>query len=113
MNDVFTESPLEVTADQLSTYLRTFGKRGQVNLSILGRVSRFVEAMRTEVGKEMLLDLANEHERLLARVASLSASEEEKAEYRVIRALLTKWSQKISFYYEETDKIRKSLPFNK
>ena len=71
-----------VTAEQLADFLRRKGRVGSQTLSVLGKYRPFVEAINSEVGKEILRDAILVHESLLTKVADLTATPEETMEYK-------------------------------
>ena len=64
--------------DKLRKYLEKFGKRGEMTLSVLGKDIDFIEALNSEIGHELLKDLAERHERLLNVISEIKATDEEK-----------------------------------
>ena len=93
--------------DKLRKYLEKFGKRGEMTLSVLGKDIDFIEALNSEIGHELLKDLAERHERLLNVISEIKATDEEKIEYLVVRRMLSEWGSKISNYNKKIDEIQK------
>lgn len=93
--------------DKLRKYLEKFGKRGEMTLSVLGKDIDFIEALNSEIGHELLKDLAERHERLLNVISEIKATDEEKIEYLVVRRMLLEWGSKISNYNKKIDEIQK------
>lgn len=87
-----------VTAEQLASYLKRTGRVGAKTLSILGHVQPFIDAMNTEVGREILKDAVTCHEELLTKVGTLTASDSEKMEYQALQSIIRRWAERISRY---------------
>lgn len=96
-----------VTAEQLAGYLRRKGKTGERTLSLLGYYRPFVDAINTEVGKEILKDAIRVHEELLSKIAEINATDAEKAEYQAIRKIILRWSERIAQYEKHLSEVRK------
>jgi len=86
------------TPEQLADYLKRKGKFGSQTLSVLGRHHPFIEAIGSEIGKQLLKDAIGLHERLLSKVATLEATDAEKMEYKAVGSILLKWSERIATY---------------
>lgn len=69
-------------------------------LSALGRHTPLIEALSTDVGKEILNTALNKTKDLLERIVNEQATDLEKAEYRVLRIILGDWSGRINNYYK-------------
>lgn len=94
-----------ITAEQLANLLSK--KNGKMTLSVLGHFQPFVEAIGTEVGKELLQDAINLHEMLLMKVADLTATPEETMEYKAIRKIIRAWSERIARYEKAMSELTK------
>ena len=98
-----------VTAEQLANFLRRKGRVGSQTLSVLGKYRPFVEAINSEVGKEILRDAILVHESLLTKVADLTAAPEETMEYSAIRKVIMRWSDRIAKYEKNMAEITKGV----
>jgi hypothetical protein len=96
-----------VTAEKLANFLRQNGKAGARTLSVLGHFQPFVEAFNLEIGKELLSDAITIHDELLVKVANLSATPEETMEYKAIRKIIFRWSEKIVRYEKAMSELTK------
>lgn len=96
-----------VTAEQFANFLRKRGKYGQQTIEVLNKHMPFVEAIETEIGRELLKDAVGLHEALLMKVADLTATPEETMEYKAVRKILLKWSERIAAYNKEFEEIQK------
>lgn len=94
-----------ITVDQLANLLAR--KNGSRTLSILGHFRPFVEAMETEIGKEILQDAISLHEMLLMKVADLTATPEETMEYKAVRKIIRAWSERIARYEKAMSELTK------
>ena len=96
-----------VTAEQLASYLKRKGRAGSQTLSILGKYQPFQEAINSEIGKEILRDAIVIHESLLIKVADLTATPEETMEYKAVRKIIIRWSERIAKYQKSLEEITK------
>jgi hypothetical protein len=96
-----------VTAENLANFLRQNGKAGARTLSVLGHFQPFVEAFNLEIGKELLGDAIVIHDELLMKVANLTATPEETMEYKAIRKIIFRWSEKIVRYEKAMSELTK------
>jgi len=96
-----------VTAEQLADYLRRTRKQGARTLSILGHFQPFVEAMQSQIGKEILGDAITLHEELLQKVGALTATDDEKMEYRILQKIIYRWSERIARYEKAMNELVK------
>lgn len=69
-------------------------------VNYLAKNQPFVEATKTELGQELLKDMLNDMDILLAKIIDEKATELEKAEFRVLRKLSHKWIDRINKYTE-------------
>jgi hypothetical protein len=94
-----------VTAEQLANYLKRTGKAGARTLHILGKHQSFVEALNSTYGQEILHDALQRHEQLLDRIASLDATDGEKGEYKALKDIIIRWSEKIAAYEDNLKRV--------
>lgn len=97
-----------LTADELLLYLYKKRSRAKDSLTILSRYRHFIEAMETPVGQHLLIDALNRHDELLLRISAIDTTDAEKMEYRALKNILNKWSEKIANYYSELNKIKEA-----
>jgi hypothetical protein len=86
-------------------YLATMSKAKARTLKVLGAQARFISAMSTELGGIIMQDLVEKHMRLLDKVGNLTATDQEKVEYKVVHELVLTWSDRIDSYYKTIRKI--------
>ena len=96
-----------VTAEQLADYLKRKGRAGSQTLSVLGKSQPFMEAIKSEIGQQLLKDAVGLHESLLFKVADLTATPEETMEYRAVRKIILKWSDRIALYEKNMAEVVK------
>ncbi len=96
-----------VTAEMLADYIKRNGSNDEKTRAVLWRYRPFVEAINSEVGKEILKDVITNHERLLLKVADLAATPEETMEYKATQKILLKWAEKIAKYEQSLAELTK------
>ena len=95
--------------EKLMNYIKTRGNTGNRTLEILGKNLKFIDALNTEVGLELLKDLVSMHETAFQKVASLDATDEDKVNYKLLQSLINKWSIHISYYFEALQKVNTTV----
>ncbi len=98
----------DISQETLIKGLYKTGRRGQSTLAILGKYRPFIDAMESDIGCTLLADLIASHDALLDKIASIEATDEEKAEYKVTKNLIYKWSDRIATYYGTINQIKKN-----
>jgi hypothetical protein len=98
-----------LTSEEYGAYIKIAGRRGQQARETLSKHVAFVQAVQTEVGRELLKDLVNSYEDLLNKLASLQASDEEKMEYKAVRKLLLRWADRIIAYERSLEDVKKTI----
>jgi hypothetical protein len=83
---------------QIMRYVEKMGERGKKTLSILGKKQDFIVAINTKIGEELMGDLIEMHESLLVKIATLSATDEDKADYKAVGKLLGIFASKVADY---------------
>lgn len=76
-------------------------RRGNLYLSILKKNNSLIEALTTDVGREILKDSVKRTDHLLLKIVEEKATEEDKAEFRVLKRTLETWAVKVN-QYEQT-----------
>lgn len=100
-------SETTVTTERLANFLRENGRAGAKTLSVLGHFQPFVDAFNSEIGKELLQDAIASHERLLLKVAALEATPDETMEYKALRGIILRWSERIARYNKAMSELTK------
>ena len=90
-------------------YLKKFGKRGANTLSMLGKYQSFKYALDSEFGKFLLGDMVNLHSSLLDRITQTGGTEEERAQFKVVTEMLTRYSRKLELYETKYDEFLKEV----
>lgn len=74
-------------------------------LSYLGEKHALIVALDTKIGGELLEDAVARMDALLLKIINESAGDIERAEYRVLRDITTRWASKIDAYFKTLTKI--------
>lgn len=74
------------------------GPRASRELETLGKLQPFVDAMQSEIGRELMVDAMAEYDRLLQLVVEEKDTEQDRAEFRAIRRITGKWAEKIKTF---------------
>jgi len=94
-----------MTSEQIQAFLKKHGDRGAKVMERLGTIQSFVEAIGTELGKELLGEYIKRYNELLNYVCEKGEkTEPEKLiELRIVDFTILEWSRKICYY---NNKIR-------
>jgi hypothetical protein len=98
---------MSLTRDEVDVFMDKFKKRGERTLSLLGKLQDFNTAVNDPLGKLLLDWLITQHELLLDKIANLTATDNEKLKYQVVREMLVDWSGKIQMYKDTINDIKK------
>jgi indole-3-glycerol phosphate synthase len=84
-------------------------KQASVFLSVLGRESQFVNAIKTSVGQEIYKDVLTSAENLLYNILYEKSNNEEmdRAELRAYLNIIGKWNTRLDNYYANSKKFDK------
>ena len=96
---------IEVTPEGVERFLATHGTRGAKTLSLLGRGEKFYNTITSEIGQVLLNDLMVKMEMLLIKIVGLSATDEEKIEYKLAKELFDKWITRIYQHRRAAEKL--------
>jgi hypothetical protein len=94
------------TREEIELYLKNVGKRGLNTLSTLGKLQPFVQLMETDLGFALVGDLVNRYDELLNRISDLTATEEEKIEFKVTKTFLLNIATRLDQYTKTVQKIK-------
>jgi len=72
----------------------------------LNKVRPFQEAIKSEIGKELLRDVTNDMDLIIEKIINEKASDEELAEYRALRRIAFRWANRIIRFEEIKKQIR-------
>lgn len=95
--------------EEIRKYLEKTGKRGAHTLSILGKLTGYVNAIQTEVGWELLKDDVARHDELFLKIYEEVANEKEKAEFRVLRDRLKISVRRITVYLDKLKEMETAI----
>lgn len=80
-------------------------------MSILGKKQPFYQAIRSEIGQELLKDVIYRLELLLEKIIeddpNKKITNQEKTEYRVLKKIAETWSLRIQKYLDKVDKLKR------
>lgn len=94
----------------LREFVQKFGKKkAETLLSELGRGQGFIDAIKTNVGKELLCDWVESWRTLFGRIVNDQATAEEKIMFRVIDSKLTEAARKIAKHYDLEAGIKNAI----
>jgi len=91
MNDLTTKA----VSNLLQTYKHPRERRV---LADLARRDKFVKALGSEVGTEILSDAITYMDILLTKIIEEEATDSERAEYRAYKKIIDKWAIKVENY---------------
>lgn len=100
-----------INKHDVELFLAIHGQKGSKTLSLLGKFQPFYNAINSEIGRELLKDVQIKMEYLLECIIRESypkkmSETHVKAEYRVLRDILYKWSERIEKYLMAKNKIK-------
>lgn len=95
----------ELDLKNVEVFLRRHGSSGARVLSALGKQSHLIRALETEVGKALLEDSVNRMDVLLLKIINEESNEKDRAEYRVLKDLTSRWASKITAYFTNLNKV--------
>lgn len=92
--------------DQISRLRST--ARGMKTLESLKNDLTFIDVFNTQVGYELLKDLVNAHDMLLSIISDpdKEATIVQKAEYKIVRAMIKSWASRIERYLEKIGEVK-------
>jgi len=94
-------------SQQIDMFLKKHGRTGSRVLSFLGFHRAFIQAISSEIGRELLKDLMSLMDNRLDLIINMEAGDNEKAEYRAYLKLFNIWAGRIQKYNQFIDKINK------
>jgi hypothetical protein len=83
-------------------------------MELAGKYRPFADALRSEVGRELLRDVMVKMEILLEAIIQdkppkKMTMDQVKAEYRVLRDILNRWSEKVHKYDATIQKMKEAI----
>jgi DNA-binding PadR family transcriptional regulator len=95
------------TLKDFQEYINKVG-RAQANkvIEILGEQNQFYEAFNTPIGRELLKDAVNRVDELNRKIWKEEENDMERAEFRVLKQLISRWSKKIDAYVKNLEVIK-------
>jgi len=98
---------IAVSREEIELYLKNIGKRGLNTMSTLGKLRPFVTLMESDLGFALVGELVNRYDELLNKISDLTATEEEKIEFKVTKAFLMNISTRLDQYTKSVQEIKK------
>ena len=92
-------------SQQIEKFLQTHREKAAKVITVLAKRAKFKAAIETEVGQELLLDALASMEELLDKIIMERATKEDKADYRALRKIMTRWQDKIAAYNKALYKV--------
>lgn len=76
-------------------------------LEIVGNEAHLVDALNTDIGREIAKDALDQLDAIQAKIINETATEADRAEFRVLRRILRNWLVKVDGYYKALSQIRR------
>lgn len=97
----------ELALIDIEGFVQKHGSRNCARImSMLGKKQPFVEAMQSEVGQQILKEAVTRLEILLEKGFENTATDDEKAEYRVLKKIVENWSSQIATYNKGVKRLK-------
>jgi hypothetical protein len=101
------EWDIEITPKVIEDYVARHNSKSCARvMSVLGKKQPFYQAIRSEIGKELLKDVIVRMETLLEKAIDDEITDKEKAEYRVLKGLAETWATRIHGYLGKIHKLK-------
>lgn len=85
--------------------LINMGKRGADTIRVLGNMTPFINALKSNIGQEILKDDISRHDELLVKVYNETITPVELGEFRYLKARLIKVSERVSNYIKLSEEV--------
>jgi len=92
-------------SQQIEKFLETHRDKAAKVISVLAKRAKFKAAIETDIGQELMIDALSSMEELLDKIIMERATKEEKADFRALRKIMTKWQDKIAAYNKAVYKV--------
>lgn len=92
-------------SQQIEKFLETHRDKAAKVISVLAKRAKFKVAIETDIGQELMIDALSSMEELLDKIIMERATKEEKADFRALRKIMTKWQDKIAAYNKAVYKV--------
>ena len=96
----------EITLEDIEKFVSIHGHSVAKTLSLIGKQREFVDALSSDVGRELLNDVMVKMEILLEKIIQEKASKKELAEYRNLRGIFNRWTKRIMLFEQAKKKIK-------
>jgi len=83
---------------QFESFVGKEGRKAAHILSNLGKKKKFVDALATDVGQELLKDILRMSESKLNKIIDDKADEFDRATFKLCKFLANKWADRVNSY---------------
>ena len=90
---------------QIEKFLNTHRDRSAKIITVLAKRAKFKAAIETDIGQELMIDALSSMEEILEKIIMETATPKEKADFRALRMIMTKWQDKIAAYNKAVFKV--------
>jgi hypothetical protein len=98
----------KITLKDLELHAQKHGARKtQRIMSVLGKKSKFIEVIKTEIGQQLLKDVVHRMDELLEKNLKMAITEDERIEYKVLEEISDRWIARIFSYLQKHDQLIK------
>lgn len=100
---------IDITPQTIEDYAKKHGSRSCARImSVLGKKRPFYDAIRTEIGQELLKDNIIRLEELLDKQIEKpdEMTNDDRVEYKVLKRLTETWAGRIKSYVGKIDKLK-------
>jgi len=99
---------VELTSKDVERYIaKTRPREAGAVLSALNRSKKFMDAIRSDVGRELLEEVSKELQRLFDLIVDEKAEPKDLATFRAYRHIGLAWGKKIAEYRKLTERVKK------
>lgn len=97
----------DINKQVIDNFVANNGERANKILTILGKNQPFIDAITSEIGQELMKDAVIMTEDILMKIADEKASELERAEYRALRKIISRWTERINLHTKMLNEVLK------
>ena len=91
--------------DDVEQFIATHKQHAARVLDILGKRTPFVDALKSDVGRELINECAVEMNHILDKIFDETATEKDRADFRSYKKIATRWATKINEYNKLMNKV--------
>ena len=97
----------DLTSADIERFVARTGKKAERILNILGKNEQFLNAISSPLGQELLTDSVERMELLLEKIIDEKADDKDRADFRALRAIATRWAERINVYQKALVEAKK------